>query len=93
MRLIAGEFADTMFTMLKQLRMHMAVRACAVEPIIRQQDVKKTRRGWTWEKRQSTTVDKATRDGGEHPKGTQKGNKEQWEPPDGPKKGGGKSSG
>ena len=42
MRLIAGEFADTIFTVLKQLRMHVAVRACAVEPTTKQQDDENT---------------------------------------------------
>ena len=31
------------------------------------------RRGWSWETRQSTKVGNETRDGGEHPKGKQKG--------------------
>ena len=50
------------------------------------------RRGWTWDKRQSTKVGDETRDGGDHPKGTQKG---RWvhthgdgEPSDGQRKGG-----
>jgi len=59
---------------------------------LRRRDEKADRRGWTWEKGQSTKVANSTRDGGEHLKGTQKGNKGQWEPRDGKKKGGGKSS-